>query len=134
MSIYETISLHAQTTNIYHSFIIFAHSYPIAYLSMVITTISIHDHASTYLTQMIHATSYVCTTFLPTIGSLSHRYSLLEVTPELGMSFLQKGRERQHYLTTTYIVDFICQVELYWVPIHNNMLCNILPHSSGLPC
>ena len=45
-------------------------------------------------------------TFLPTIGSLSRRYSLKEATLELGMSFLDQGRELKLYLMTTYIMDF----------------------------
>jgi hypothetical protein len=93
--------MHMQLT-----FTIITYSYTISYLYMVIIKISIHDHKSAYLSQMVHTTGYVCEPFLLTIGSLSCRYSLKEATPELGMSFLHQGREHRLYLTNTYTMGF----------------------------
>lgn len=94
---------------------------------------SIYDHKNAYLLQMNHTIGYLHATFLLTARSLSHRYSLLEATHELGMRFLHEGNKCRLYLTIKHRSWDLCLPILYWVHNHKNMLCSALPYSSELP-
>lgn len=59
-----------------------------------------YNYRNTYLL-VNHTTRYLCVMFLPTIGTLPCSYSLEEVTPMLGISFLHQVREyRINFITS----------------------------------